>query len=219
MIPGKREASSAQLSTQFDRSVWIPAPLVFKKTKWADPADWAFNSMVEVFGRERGVVTRETAQEEVLPRAQLLLKARHDVAGKVPAQGLYFHCPDSVRIPVLVGVGLWKARGTREEALEYYSRWDSEAATTPVVAETFSTEALGDGRRCSWRGENELGAYDQINYAFRDEEQETDLHVFMGSCWDHRRTEEVATDLEAFVRVMRFLPAPAHHRFGRRRPA
>jgi hypothetical protein len=214
---GKRETGGPRLSSEFDRMVWVPVPLAFKGTPWKDPAEWAWQAALERLGRERGVVTKQMAKDEVTPRATQLLVARQTIAGRLPASSLYLHLPDSVCLPVYLGVAMRRSEGTLEEARARLGGFESENAKGSPLVEPFATDALGEGIRYSWTGENEQGEFDLANYVFRDQEQQVDLHVFVGPNWDRDRGEQIRRDVEAFVRVLRFLPpqAPRRRLFGR----
>lgn len=78
-------------------------------------------------------------------------------------------------------------------------------ATTQPTAEWFETEALGSGLKAQWSGIIGPGPYDQVNYAFRDDAYDTDVHVFL-TWWGHDRFTEVLPDLDQLVRSIRCVP-------------
>jgi hypothetical protein len=49
-----------------------------------------------------------------------------------------------------------------------YAYWGTKTATSPPSAEWFRTDRLGTGVRSQWAGVSASGAYDQVNYIFRD---------------------------------------------------
>ncbi|MEU6853373.1 hypothetical protein ABZ901_26040 [Actinacidiphila alni] len=207
----QRKVTDNWAAVDYDRDVWFPIPIVFEGTKWADAAEWAFDYAGDRVRRAGHELTKKVVKKEVLPFAQSLVVARHELAGKAAAHKLFFDCRDSTKIPVAVGIGLWKRVGTREEAFQYYGYWGAETATTQPAAEWFETEALGTGVRALWSGYSEEsgqpGRYDQANYVFRDDGFDTDVHIFTYA-WDHQRFLDVLPDLDALARAVRCVPDP-----------
>ncbi|MFC5029863.1 hypothetical protein C8250_029920 [Streptomyces sp. So13.3] len=202
-----RKSTENWARIDYDRDVWFPIPLAFKGTKWADAAEWAFDYAGDRFLRGGRELTKKVVKKEVLPFAQALVRGQSEIVGSVAAHKLYFHCPDYTKMPVAVAIALWKREGTREEAFQHYSYFGTKSATVQPVAEWFETEALGRGVKAQWSGVTEIGQYDQVNYIFRDDDFDTDVHVFLMS-WDHQRFLEVLPDLDAFVRSIRCIPDP-----------
>ncbi|NEA57933.1 hypothetical protein G3I60_28180 [Streptomyces sp. SID13666] len=203
----QRKVTDNWAETSWDRDVWFPIPISFQGTKWADAAEWAFDYAGDRFLRGGRELNKKVVKKEVLPFAQSLVLARSQGAGKLAGHKLYFHCPDYTKIPVVAAIGLWKREGTREEAFQYYSYWGTETATVPPVAEWFETESLGRGVKAHWSGVAGTGPYDQVNYIFRDDDFDTDVHVFLMS-WSHERFLEVLPDLDTLVRTIRCTPDP-----------
>jgi len=203
----QRKATDNWATVDYDRELWIPIPIVLQGTKWADAAEWAFDYAGDRVARAGHQLTKKVVKKEVLPFSQALVRARGEMVGKAAVHKLYFHCPDSTKIPVAVGIGLWKPIGTREEAFQYYAYWGAETATTPPVAEAFETDALGTGVRAQWSGVTGPGPYDQVNYIFRNDEFDTDVHIFT-AVWDHHRFLEVLPDLDILTRAIRCIPDP-----------
>ena len=203
----ERKSTDNWAEVGWDRAVWFPIPLSFQGTKWADAAEWAYDWAGDRVLRSHGELTKKLVKNEVVPFAKALVQARHEAVGKVSAHKLYFHCPDIEKTPVMAGVGLWKPQGTREEAFQYYAYWGSKTATEQPVAEWFETETLGRGVKAQWSGVTGPGQYWQTNYIFRDDEFETDVHVWMLD-WDHQRYLEVVPDLDKLVRSIRCSPDP-----------
>jgi hypothetical protein len=190
----------------YDRDVWFPIPIVFEGTKWADAAEWAYDYAGERVLRTHGELTKKLIKKEVLPFSQALVRGRHEAVGKVAAHKLYFHCPDSTKMPVMSAIALWKCQRTREEAFQFYGYFGAKTATSQPVAEWFETERLGTGVKVQWSGVTGPGEYWQVNYVFRNEELDTDVHVFMLD-WDHQRFTEVVPDLDSLVCGIRCTPS------------
>ncbi len=213
------------LSSEFDRAVWVPVPMAFegaprkdpfKGTPWKDPAEWGWQVALGRLGQERGEVTKQMAADEVYPRAMQLVAARDALVG-TRASMLYFHVPDSTCLPVFLAVSMWRSKGTLEEARARLGGNAIEGADGEPVVEPFATDALGEGVRRTWTGELEQGVFVMSDYVFRDQQQQVDVHVLVGPNWELDRTEPVRRDVEAFVRVLRFLPPepPRRRLFGR----
>lgn len=205
----QRKSSANWAKVDWDRSIWFPIPTSFTETKYADAAEWAFDWAGDRVLRAHGELTKKLVKKEVLPFSQALVLGRHETIGKISAHKFYFHCPDAKKSPVLTSIGLWKTQGSREEAFQYYSYFGTKTATEQPVAEWFDTEMLGRGVKAQWSGVTGPGKYWQVNYAFRDEEYETDVHVWMME-WDHKRFLEVVPDLDTLVRTIRCIPDPAN---------
>ncbi len=75
--------------------------------------------------------------------------------------------------------------------------------STPVRA-----AHLGGGVRTEWTGKpHVLHKTHGVNYVFRNEEYNTDVHIFVRED-DKRRFGQVAADLDAFVGEIRRTPDP-----------
>lgn len=203
----QRKVTDNWAEVDWDRDVWFPIPVAFEGTRWANAAEWALDYAGDRFLRTGRTLSKKEMKKEVAPFAKALVRGRSELAGKAAAIKLYYHCPDITKIPVAVGVGLWKREGTRDEAFRYYSQWGAETATATPVLEWFDTEALGRGVKSQWTGVFGPGQYWQVNYVFRDDDFDTDVHVFT-SAWDHERFNEIVPDLDKLVRTIRCVPDP-----------
>ncbi|MBV9025319.1 MAG: hypothetical protein JO362_16350 [Streptomycetaceae bacterium] len=200
-----RKSTKNWAEVNWDRDLWIPVPLTFEGTMWADAAEWALHYASDRAERTYGELTKKVLRKEVKPRAMSFVDAQKDLAGKLPAHKFYMHFPNAHTAPVPVGVGLWDPQGTREEAFQYYAYWTAQNATEPPVAEWFDTEALGRGVKAQWRAMEDSKPVWAVNYIFRNEEFATDVHVFTG-CADNERFQEVLPDLDDLVRHIRCAP-------------
>lgn len=200
-----RTSTPNWVKIDYDESRWFPMPLSLQGTRWADAAEWAFDAACDRFLRSGRVLTKKVVKKEVLPFAQALVLAHSNAVGKIGAHKFFLHCPDCTTFPVLVSIALWKRDGTREEALQHYAYWGTKSATSAPVAEWFETEALGVGVKAQWSGVIGPGPYEQVNYIFRDDTYDADVHVFM-TAWDHTRYTEVVPDLDQLVRGIRCVP-------------
>jgi hypothetical protein len=189
----------------YDRNIWFPVPLGFRGTRWADAAEWAHDYACDRFLRGGRTLTKKVVKKEVLPLAQALVLARQEAVGGIGAHKFFFHCPDYTKFPALVSIALWKRDGTREEAFQHYAYWGTKSATSEPVAEWFETAALGVGVKAQWSGVIGPGPYDQVNYIFRDDTYDADVHVVL-TAWDHERYLEVVPDLDQLVRAIRCVP-------------
>ena len=201
-----RQATKNWAEVDYDRSIWIPVPLSFQGTKWGDAATWALHYASDRAQRTYGELTKKVLRKEVQPRAMSFVDARGDMVGKVPAHKIYFHFPNSNATPEPVGIGLWEPQGTREEAFQYYGYWGSRSATEQPVAEWFETEALGRGVKAQWPGADAEKPTWSVNYIFRNDEFETDVHV-MASSLAPERLKSIIPDLDELVRRIRCVPS------------
>lgn len=207
----QRKMSRNWAQVDYDRHVWFPIPIVLEGTKWPNAAEWAADYAGDRVMRTHGELTRKLMKKEVLPFAQALVKGRSEVVGKMAVHKLYFHCPDSTKTPVMAAIGLWQCQSTRDEALQFYSYFGSESATDQPIAEWFETEALGTGVKAHWSGVAGTGQYWQVNYAFRNDEFDTDVQIFM-MAWDHQRFAEIIPDLDELARSIQCVPDPDRYK-------
>jgi hypothetical protein len=203
-----RESTSNWAEVDYDRSLWMPMPVSFPGSRWRDAAEWAFDYAGDRFLKGGRTLTKKVVKKEVLPFAEMLVKARSQAIGHIGAHIFYLHCPNYTKLPVLIAIALWKRQGTREEAFEYYAYRGTKSANSQPVAEWFETEALGTGVRSQWTGVFGQGPYDQVNYTFRDDTYDTDVHVFV-TWWDHDRFTEILPDLDQLVRGIHCIPDTA----------
>ena len=201
-----RQFSHNWADVDYDRDVFFPVPVVFQGTKWADPAEWSFTYAADRFVKAGRELNKKVLKKEVQPFAELLMYMRKELIGKVPAVKIYMHCPDATKAPVVVGIGLWEAEASREEALQWYAYTGTETATTTPEAQWVETEALGQGVRATWSGKTTDGRpYDQVNYAFRSDEFHMDVHLWT-TVEDHARFEEMVPDVDRLVHGIRCVP-------------
>ncbi|SEO37497.1 hypothetical protein [Actinacidiphila rubida] len=203
-----RTSTPNWFTVDHDDALWFPMPLSITGTRWADVAEWAFDSACDRFLRGGRELNKKVVKKEVLPFAETLVAAHSSAVGKIGAHKFFFHCPDYTKLPVLISIAAWKRDGTREEALQHYAYWGTKSATSAPVAEWFETEALGTGVKAQWTGVTGPGPYDQVNYIFRDDTYDADVHVFL-TAWDHDRYLEVVPDLDQLVRAIRCVPGDA----------
>ncbi len=202
-----RKTTKNWAKVEYDRDQWIIVPLTFEGTKWRDAAHWALYYAADRAERTYGEVTKKLMRKEVEPRAASFMDTHKDMVGRAPAQKFFFNFPDAKTVPVPVGIGLWQTQGTREEAFDYYTWWSAHDPVDPV-AEWFETESLGTGVKARWQAMDEGKPIWAVNYIFRDDEFDTDVHIFAG--WPVReRFEEVITDLDVLVRSIKCCPRPA----------
>lgn len=201
-----RVATDNWAQVDFDPDVWVPMPLTFQGTKWADAAEWAWEYAGDRVMRTGTDLTKKVVKKEVLPFAGGLVRQREALVGKVAAHKIYLHCPNADLDPIPASVGLWKPMGTREEAYQYYAYWGSRSATTQPVVQEYRTEMLGQGLIARWSGVVKRDHYDTVNYVFRDEEFHTDVHVYAIVWSDPDRYASMLPDIEKLVHSIRCIP-------------
>lgn len=203
-----RKATKNWAVVDYNRDVWIPVPLTFQGTKWGDVTNWAVYYAEDRVERSYGTLTKKLQRKEVTPRAFALAELHRGLVGTIPASKIYCHLPDASMNGTSVGIGLWQPKGAREEAFQHYAYWGSENAQEQPVAEWFDTEALGRGVKAQWCGQSSDGKpMWQVNYIFRNDEFETDVHVFT-ACANGERFQEMLPDLDDLVRHIRCVPDP-----------
>lgn len=199
-----RKTTKNWAKVDYDRSRWIIVPLSFEGTKWGDLASWAMYYAEERGEREFGELTKKVMRKEIKPRAASFMDVHKDMVGKLPAQKFFFDWPEWTSVPVPVAVSIWQPQGTREEAFQYYAYW-SVKDPQDLVTEWFETETLGTGVKTRWKAIEDGKPVWAVNYVFRNEEWETDVHVF--TSWPvQERFEEVITDLDVLVRGIECCP-------------
>jgi hypothetical protein len=106
----------------------------------------------------------------------------------------------------------WRPIGERDEALRRLSNADDPDVIQPPEVEEFSTRELGQGLKVlrfgrqpkkGWREDEVFAA---LNYAWRNEELETDLRVFV-STGDVGRLRQAIPDIDELVTVTKIVPA------------
>lgn len=184
---------------KYDAHIWFPMPIIFDGTPWADAAEWAFYYVSDRFRSGGGKMTKHEVKKHVLPRAEVLVDVQRDLIHSAIAHKFYAHCPEYHVTPVVISVALWKCKGTREQAFEYYGKWGSDTATTVPDVKPCVTDHLGEGIRVQWIGKDKGGVYENVNYVWRNEEFDTDILVWMMES-DRVRFNEVLPDLDEFVK-------------------
>lgn len=207
----QRTSSKNLFAFDYDHDKWIPVPVSFEGTKWGSVERWATQYATQHVHRAFGDdLSKKIVRKEVTPRAQNLMMLQQGLAGVVPAHHMFAHCPDAVTGPQPVGIGRWATQGTREQALQYYAYWGVHRATEQPFAEWFDTEHLGRGLKATWPALDDDGdPMWQVNFGFRHEELEVDLHIF-SSCPNKERFEQFLPDLDTLVQGIRCIPAPDH---------
>ncbi|MDI5972248.1 hypothetical protein POF50_023415 [Streptomyces sp. SL13] len=202
-----RDMTPNWAKVSYDTDVWFPMPFFFKGTKWADAAEWAFYYVTDRFRRGGGSLTKREVKKEVVPRAGILVELQNGILHQGGAHKFYIHCPEYHVQPVVISIALWKCRGTREQAFDFYGNSGSFSATTTPVRQSITTENLGEGIRVRWIGQVAAGTYENVNYVWRNEEFDTDILVNMFEL-NRPRFEEVLPDLDAFVQGIRCTTRP-----------
>jgi hypothetical protein len=196
----------------YDKSRWIPMPGAWGGTPWADTAEWAFYQAEMAFLRGGRELNKKVVKKEVLPFSELLLYLYSTVVGKLAAQKYYLHCPNHTTSPVGAYIGLWKCMGTREEAFDYYGLWGTRTAAElqGPESEEFTAAHLGTGLRVRYSELLQGERMYSVNYVFRNEEYNTDVHVFMNAR-DEQRFLEALPETDAFVDQVQCTPRPSNN--------
>ena len=145
------------------------------------------------------VRTKHGVKKEVVRGAEILVDVQRDLLHQNIAHKFYVHSPEYHVTPVVISVVCGSARGTREQAFDYYGKWGSDTATTTPEIKPFATDRLGEGVRVQRIGQDQQGVYENVNYVWRNEEFDTDILVWMTEA-DRVRFHEVLPDLDEFVK-------------------
>jgi hypothetical protein len=195
----------------YDKTRWIPMPGAFEGTPWPGVAEWAFDEAGQAFLRGGRDLDKHVVKKEVRPFAEVLLTAYQTVVGKTAAHKYYLYCPDYRYTPVATYIGLWKCLGTRAEALNYYGLWGTtDNGVSDVRPWDFSTDSLGAGVKTTYVQQMDGAPMYWVNYAFRNEEYNTDVHMFMNTR-DEQQFHQLQPELDAFIRGLRCSPDPRNH--------
>ena len=195
----------------YDKNRWIPMPGVFEGTPWPGVAEWAFDEAGQAFLRGGRDLNKHVVKKEVRPFAELLLSLYKTLVGKTAAHKYYLHCPDYQHLPVGTFIGLWKCLGTRTEALHYYGLWGTtDNGCSDARSWDFSTESLGAGVKTTYVDQSGDAPMYYGNYAFRNEEYNTDVHMFYNTA-DWQRFQDVQPEMDEFIRGLHCSPRPSNH--------
>ncbi len=202
-----RKSSDNWAVVTYDQDRWIPMPIYFKGTRWADPAEWAFDQAGKAFLRGGRDLTKKVVKKEVHPFAELLLFAQREESKKIITHKFYLNCPDYTKLPVSAYVGMYKCQGTREQAFEYYSGWGARGAREPARYSEIRTDNLGAGVRSVWSDDVNGATMYCANYVFRNEEYNTDVHAMLRTELEERFWETLP-EMDTFVHGIRCTPDP-----------
>lgn len=184
----------------YDRRVWIPCPPVFPEG--IDRDSWAAG-----FAREwwDGCGLKHSANDVAL-LSRLLSEIHKSTFGTIPCHLAFVHLPDPRLLPLPIFLGIFESGGEREERLRLLTHADDPAAVEPPIVDEFRTDMLGSGLRVLRYLHLDDGAlFAAMNYAWRSQEYETDLRLWV-STEDLGRLERATCDIDEFARTIRVVP-------------
>lgn len=185
------------VSIDYDEAVWIPCPPVFPPGIDRESYAWGIARIKwDAFGGKHGRKPSDVPQ-----LAAMLSEIHKGIYGKIPCHLAFIHLPDPRMMPLVLYVGVWEARGSKDEQLRMLCHADDPEAVEPPVAEEFTTERLGAGLRViRYRNLPDGALYAGLGYAWRSEEYETDL-LLNTSSEDLARLQGAIPDIEELARV------------------
>jgi hypothetical protein len=180
----------------YDRRLWIPCMETFPDG--LDRDSWAAG-----FAREwwdgSGL---EHSPADVARLAAVLAEIHRSTFGHIACHLAFAHLPDPRLMPLPIFLGVFESGGERDERLRLLTRADDQNAVEPPVVDEFSTGKLGTGLRTLRYLHLDDGAlYAALNYAWRSDEYETDVHLWT-STEDLARLERAMPDIDEFARTI-----------------
>lgn len=195
-----------QVAVHYDIGTWISCPPVFPEG--FDRQKWAL-TFAEAFSKRPGL---HPSDGEIRHLAATLVKIHEYTYANVACHMCFIHQPHPSLTPLPVYMATWRPIGSRYEALRRLSNADDPDVIQPPEVEEFSTRELGQGLKVlrfgrqpkkGWREDKVFAA---LNYAWRNEELETDLRVFV-STGDVGRLRQAIPDIDELVNVTKIVPA------------
>ncbi|MGH3165446.1 MAG: hypothetical protein ACRDN0_06075 [Trebonia sp.] len=159
-----------------DTRQWIPCPVIFPDGY--DRDSWAAASAAAWSG-QRGLPADSAEAERLVSMLRMIQEGGY---GRVRCHQIWIYLPDLFTTPLPVFIGIWKQSGDRDRRLRLLTGADDKSgAAKPQVAEV-ATDYLGTGLRVLRHQAKDKGrGRDLLGYAFRVEEDETDLQLFTAS--------------------------------------
>jgi hypothetical protein len=182
------------VKVDLDMRRWIPLPLAFPddhdRDSWTATAAAAWS---EQWGLPAGSPEVE--------RLAAMLRATHERANvRVKCHQIWIYLPDRYTAPLPVFIAIWRQSGERDRRLRLLTEADDRASARKPQVDEVTTEHLGTGLRVlRYRAQDKGQLLAFLAYAFRVEEQETDLQVFTATS-DLRALTTAGDDIERLVR-------------------
>jgi hypothetical protein len=196
-----------RLSVNYHLGTWIPCPPMFPAGY--DRAKWAL-TFADGFSRRPGL---DPSAQEIKDLAATLTRIHEYTYGNVACHMGYIHQPHPTLFPLPVYMATWQATGDRDEAMRRLANADAPDVIQPPSVAEFTARHLGAGLKALRFGRQpgkqreDDQVYAALNYAWRDEELETDLRVFAATT-DIGRLQLAMADIDELVNVTRLVVAP-----------
>ena len=202
-VPGMEDMTSQHgwIKMDYDHDRWIPCPPVFNESMTKEV--WA-NGYARIWWDATGT---KFGDRQVRGLEQALIYAHDSIYGQQPCHRFLIHLPDARMAPLPVCFGIWRSVGAREGQLRALVHADDPISVRPPILEQVWTEALGTGLKCLYyqkqrNGKDVIGV---LNYAWRSDEYETDLHVYSATS-DLGRLEQAMPDIDELTKVIKIVP-------------
>jgi hypothetical protein len=174
-----------------DPRYWIPCPAGFPPGM--DRDSWA-TAMSRGWWEQSGLAHQESSAGLLAT----MLRTLHERAyATVVCHQIWIYLRDPALPPLPVFLGIWKQRGDRRPRLRELAGADDKASAGKPQVTEYKTGSLGPGLRVMRHRKARKGTLAVLSYAFRSDEFETDVQVFVS--WDPRALETVTGDIEQFV--------------------
>lgn len=183
------------------RLVWVPCPPFFPDSE--DCRSWAEESAALWWRSAKSPYGRE----EVDHLADVFAAIHHDLYAAGHCHQALIHLPQPWMVPLPAQIGVWAMEGDRDQALRTLAHTGDPEAIEPPIVDEFSTPRLGTGLKALHyrRGPDGEQVHGYLNYAWRSEQYETDLRLFI-FCDDLSRLQRAMPDIDDLARAIEVVP-------------
>lgn len=196
-----------RIAVHYDLEKWMSCPPQFPPG--SDVSAWA-RFYAEAFCRRPGLTPTEELISALAARlAEIHLDAYG--SGRIVCHRCLIYQPDPLASPLPVYMSAWDSQGDRDEALRMLSHADNAAAIQPPYVTEFTARGLGTGLKVLYYSRHparESVLYAGLNYAWRSEDLDTDLRVFVTTT-DLGRLGEAMPDIDELMNVTTVVPRVA----------
>lgn len=195
-------SSDSWAQVEYDIAVWVPCPPGFPPGY--DRDSWA-RLYAESFWKRPGLTYTDL---EIATLATGLAEIHRDTYGHIPCHQAFIHLPDPRLTPLPVYLATWKSEGDRDEQLRALTHATDPGAVRAPVIDEVQARQLGTGLRVLLHlpvdgAEDEV--YGALSYAWRVEDQQTDLRIFT-VCRDLGRLQRAMPDIDELARATTIVP-------------
>jgi hypothetical protein len=193
-----------RIAVQYDLEKWMLCPPEFPPGY--DVRSWA-RTYAEAFCQRPGFSPTEELTGALAAR---LAEIHQDAygSGRLVCHLCLIYQPDPLRSPLPVYFSAWDSRGGRDEALRLLSHADHAGAMQPPYVTEFTADRLGAGLKVLYYARHparESVVYAGLNYAWRIEDLDTDLRVFVTTT-DLGGLGQAIPDIDELMNVTSVVP-------------